>query len=292
MRLAPLALTVALACGCDDTAPTLDAALPFTCDATSALHARFVVVGEPASSGPIGSQVGGAYHDHPAPRTEATMAEAGGCRYVAARPALCEPACTGSDVCDVDGHCSGYPTTLAAGTLTVTGTTPPITLEPQPGNSYYPQTSYPGLYRPGDELTFALAGAGPVPPLTATVRGVPSLALPTDQLTAIEHQPLRIAWTPITDPAGAEVLVHLDNDHHGLAAYLECTAPASAGELTVPAAILDPLILAGESGIGTYIENAWIEVRHRALVTTPYGCAAVDGYADQFLFVDTVRAPT
>ena len=111
-----------------------------------------MVVGEPASSGPIGSQVGGAYHDHPAPRTEATMAEAGGCRYVAARPALCEPACTGSDVCDVDGHCGGYPTTLTAGTLTVTGTTPPITLEPQPGNSYYPQTSYPGLYRPGDDV--------------------------------------------------------------------------------------------------------------------------------------------
>lgn len=291
MRLAPLALTVALACGGDDTTATVDAALPGTCDATSPLHARFTLVAEPGSSGRVGNQVSGAYRDHPEPRTEATLAEAGGCRYVAPRPALCDPACTGNDVCDVDGHCLGYPTSLAAGTLTITGTTPPITIDPR-DNWYSAPKSYPSLYRAGDELTFALTGAGPVPPLSATVRGVPALALPTDQLTATEHQPLRIAWTAITTPAGAEVLIHLDNDHHGLRAYVECTAPASAGELTVPASILDPLILAGESGIGTYIENAWIEVHHRTLVATPFGCAAVDGYADQFLFVDTIRAPT
>ena len=66
--------------------------------------------------------------------------------------------------------------------------------------------------------------------------------------------------------------------------------PATAGEVTIPATLLDQLILAGETGIGTYIENVWIEVHHRALVPTPHGCAAVDGYAAEFLFIDTVRA--
>ena len=110
-------------------------------------------------------------------------------------------------------------------------------------------------------------------------------------MTAIEHQDLAIQWTAITTPADAEVVVHLDNDHHGLSAFVECQAPAAAGALVVPAAVLDPLILAGETGIGTYIENAWIEVRQRAVRATERGCAAVDAYAAQFLQVDTVRAP-
>lgn len=292
MRFAPLALTVAVACGGDDTTATVDAAIPGTCDATSPLSTRFVLIGEPAVSGPQGNQVAGAYGDRPAPAALATLAEEANCRYVGPRPALCDPACTGDAFCDIDGHCVEYPTTLPAGTLTVTGTTPSVSLEPHPeGHSYYAPKSYPGLYRPGDELTLSLAGAAGVPPLTATVRGVPSLDLPTTQYTATEHQPLRIAWTPIATPAGAEVLVHLDSDHHGIAAYVECIVPATAGEVTIPAAILDQLILAGESGIGTYIENVWIEVHHRALVATPHGCAAVDAYAAEFLFIDTVRVP-
>ena len=128
-------------------------------------------------------------------------------------------------------------------------------------------------------------------PLAATVRGVPPLALPTTLLTAREHQPMVVAWTPITTPADAEVLLHFDNDHHGTRAYLECVAPAEAGTLTIPATVLDPLIVAGETGIGTYIENAWIEVHHQARLRTDRGCAVLESYADQFVHVDTVRAP-
>ena len=100
-----------------------------------------------------------------------------------------------------------------------------------------------------------------------------------------------VRWTPIAAPADAEVLLHFDSDHHGVRAYVECAAPAAAGQVTIPAAILDRLILAGETGIGTYIENAWIEVHHQARLETPRGCAILESYADQFVQVQTVRAP-
>ena len=295
MRVAVVAVMMIAGCGDDGGSAASDAgvdAMPGGCDATSELHARFVIIGEVAVRGPMGNQASGAYMSGTSPQTIATLAEAGGCRFVGPRPALCDPPCAGEDLCDVEGRCVRYPDVIPAGTMTITGTTPPLTLEPEAdGNSYRTPTSYPQLYRPGDVLTLALAGAAGVAPLHAEVIGVPSIALPTDQLTAIEHQDLVIAWTPVAQPADAEVVVHLDNDHHGIAAYLECRAPASAGSLTVPAAILDRLILAGETGIGTYIEHAWIELRHRALRTTERGCAAVDAYSDHFLLVDTVRAP-
>ena len=286
--------TLATGCGDDGGAPHdagPDAPPGPACADDHEPSARFTVIPEPGAGARTGAQVGGQLLAGPPPRLAATLVTEGGCRFVGPRPALCDPACGSGQVCDVDGACVGFPDALPAGTLTVTGTTPAITLEPQAGNGYYSDRTYPGLYRAGDAITLALAGAGDVAPLAATVRGVPPLALPTTQLTAREHAPMTIAWTPIATPADAEVLVHFDNDHHGVRAYLECTAPASAGSLTIPAAVLDALILAGESGIGTYIENAWIEVHHQARLDTPRGCAVLETYADQFVFVDTVRTP-
>lgn len=253
--------------------------------------ARFSVVAEPGASARIGSQVGGQLLAFPRPRLEATLLTEGSCWFVGARPALCEPACAGAQVCDVEGRCVDYPEALPAGAFTVTGTTPPVTLTPHAGNGYYAEQGYPGLFRADDVLTLALAGDGPVAALAATVRGVPPLALPTTALIAREHAPMDVAWTPITAPAEAEVLLHFDSDHHGVRAYVECVAPAAAGQVTIPAAILDRLILAGETGIGTYIENAWIEVHHQARLATPRGCAILESYADQFVQVETVRAP-
>jgi hypothetical protein len=252
---------------------------------------RFTVTPEPGAASRIGSQVGGQVESGAAPRLAATLVTEGACRFVGARPALCDPACTGDTVCDVDGACVGFPSALAAGSFHVTGTTPPVTLTPQAGNGYYADRSYPGLFRPDDVITMTLDGAGPVAPLTATVRGVPVLTLPTAQLTAREHQPMVVRWDPITAPTTAQVLVHFDSDHHGVLAYLECTAPAAAGSLTIPASILDPVILAGETGIGTFIENAWIEVHDQVRIDTPRGCAVFQTYSDEFVDVTTVRAP-
>ncbi|MEZ4401429.1 MAG: hypothetical protein R3B06_15495 [Kofleriaceae bacterium] len=295
-----LVLTTALgafACGGADGGASdggVDAAVPPppgpACASGGEPTARFTVVPEPGAAMRIGSQAGGHVASGAMPRLLATLVTEGSCRFVGPRPALCEPGCTDGTVCDVDGVCAAFPVDLPAGVFTITGTTPPVSLEPRAGG-YYSEQAYPGWFRPDDELTLSLAGADAVAPMTATVRGVPALTLPTTQLTATEHQPMVIRWDPIPTPTGAEVLVHFDNDHHGVSAYLECVAPAAAGMVTVPAAVLDPLIAAGETGIGTFIENAWIEVHHRVALDTPRGCAVFESYSDRFVTVDTVRAP-
>jgi hypothetical protein len=289
-----LALALAAACG-DDGGPAggdagPDAPPATACSADRPPSARFSVIPEPGAGSRIGTQAGGQLLAGPPPRFATTLHREGACRFVGPTPALCEPACGASEICDADGVCVGFPETLAAGTFTVTGTTPPLMLTPRPGNSYYVDRGYPGLFAANDAITLALTGEGEVAPLSATVRGVPPLTLPTTQLTAREHEPMVIRWNPIASPADAEVLVHFDSDHHGVLAYLECTAPAAAGTLTIPASVLDRLILAGETGIGTFIENAWIEVHHQARLDTPRGCAVLESYSDSFVFVETIRA--
>lgn len=290
-----LAALVLAAAGCGDDGGTAVDAGPdgppgAACAADREPTARFHVIPEPGAGSRVGSQAGGQLLAFARPRLATTLVTDGGCRFVGPSPALCDPACSGGAVCDVDGACVPYPEALAAGAFTVTGTTPPLTLQPQAGNGYYVDQLYPHLFGVDAAITMALAGQGAVEPLTATVRGVPVLTLPTTQLTAREHQPMEVRWDPMPRPAGAEVLVHFDSDHHGVLAYLECTAPAAAGSLTIPTSVLDPLILAGETGIGTYIENAWIEVHHQARIDTARGCAVFETYSDEFVHVETIRA--
>lgn len=243
-------------------------------------------------SGRFGSQIGGWVNTGRAPEIVTPTDTAGACRFVAAQPALCDPACAGGDVCDVHGACVPYPESITAGTVTITGTNPTITLEPQLG-SYYNTMPYPGLYAPGDALTLDVEGdtATGAEPIHLTTVGIPALALPTDHLTATEHQDFVIAWTAVTGLPGTEIVVELHNDHHAGPQYIECTTDAALGSVTVPAALLDELIVAGETGIGTYIESAWIEQRHRGHVISSRGCAAFDADSDHFLTIDTVRSP-
>jgi hypothetical protein len=282
------------ACGGGGGSPDGDPARPdgppiSACDDTQ-VYSHFRASPEPAGSGRYGSQAGGWVNTARSPQTAGTIDSAGGCRFIGPQPTLCTPACTGNDVCDQDAVCVPYPESVEAGIVTITGTTPPLTMESQPGSSYYVTMGYPGLFAAGDPITLHVPGEAGVEPFEITTPGIPLLGLPTDQLTAREHQDMVVAWTAVTGVAGAEVVLEMHNDHHAGPQYIECKADAAAGSLTVPAAILDQLILAGESGIGTYIESAWIEVRTRGYASSSRGCAAFDAQSDRFVMVETIRA--
>jgi hypothetical protein len=267
-----------------------DAANPGRCEDRD-LFALFRASPEQIVAGRYGSQAGGWVNDARAPEIVTPIDSAGACQYIAPQPVLCEPACTGGTVCDVHGACVLFPTTVAAGTVTITGTSPALTMEPQPGNSYYVMMAYPALYGSGDALVLDVEGGGGIDPIHLETVGIPVLTMPTDQFTAREHEDLVIAWDAVAGVPGTEVVIELHNDHHAGPEYIACTTDAALGSVTVPSAILDQLILAGENGIGTYIESAWIELRHRGRVTTSRGCAAFDADADRFISVETIRAP-
>jgi hypothetical protein len=272
----------------DPSAP--DARDPGRCDDGDRVG-QMRLTPEPGQTERFGSQIGGWFADVRAPEFVAPVDEAGGCRYLAVSPALCNPTCEYGEVCDVHGACVPFPTTLDAGTVRVTTPVRTVTLEPQAGNGYYAQMPYPGLYAPGDPLSLDVEGSAGFAPVQLETIGLPAISLPATMLTATEHQDFVIAWDPVTGIAGAEVRVELHNDHHAGPEYIECTADASLGSLTVPSSILDQLILAGENGIGTYIESAFIEQRRRAYATTAQGCVAFDAATDRFLQIETIRAP-
>jgi hypothetical protein len=248
-------------------------------------HARFSVTSTDSLGG-----VYGAWDDRPPPAPDVPEVEEGGCFFVGPASYFCDPPCDGT-LCTADGTCQPIPMTIAAGTVHIGGTDPELDLEPQPGNSYYTTESYPSLYQPGDRITVSSDGADGVPAFEISARGVPELTVPWESVTATEHQEIEVTWnTDEGSPAGAQVVLHMDNDHHGVRAYVECWSD-DTGSLTVPAAVLDPLILAGESGIGTYIENAWMARRHRGTIETDAGCAVLDGESMLYgVQVETVRA--
>jgi hypothetical protein len=184
--------------------------------------------------------------------------------------------------------CQAFPTSLSVGHISVTGTTPPLELDPQAGFNYYTMESYPDLFASGDVIELHADGAGAVEGFTASVRGVPPLTVPWEQVTAYEGQDLEIPWDVAAVPAGSVVVVHMDSDHHGIEAYVECVADDD-GSLTVPATVLDLLIAAGETGIGTYIENAWIARAHATSIATDEGCLSFRAESQRQMAVETVR---
>ena len=233
----------------------------------------------------------GVWNDVPMPAQVEEKVAAGGCAFFAPEPSFCDPPCEGATVCAVGGTCRLYPSSISAGDLHVAGSSPEIDLrEPEPGFSYYTTENYPNLFAPGDELTLSGEGSGDVDPFEITTRGVPGLIMPSTELTATEHEDMHVVWdADERSPAGTRVVLHMDNDHHGTRAYVECWAD-DTGEIVVPADVLDPLILAGETGIGTYIENAYMYRVARGATQTDAGCAVFDSRSHVSVAVETVRA--
>lgn len=288
--LARLSLLALCACGDDGTPGGAGDASPDPRDAAAwpgcpaSIHASFGIM-----SAPGGGSVSGSYDTEPMPTALEEKLREGECAFFAPEPPFCDPACTDVMLCSVGGVCRSAPTYIDIGTIRITGTDPEVLVEPN-GVGYYQTAGLPPLYQPGDELTLSAGGEGDVPAIELTVRGVAALAEPAP-LTAREHEDMVVTWEP--DPSaseGTELLFRANSDHHGIDAYVECRGPDD-GELVVPAAVLDQLILAGETGIGAYIENAAMKRVNQASVDTDRGCFTFESYWPWLpTAVETIRA--
>ena len=269
-----------------DGAPAIDGNPDLCASAAPPLHATFTF----EVYGPDSAGFSATIEDRPVTDTDIVDTTDGACRYVRPGSPFCDPACVG-EACGLDQQCHPYPTGLFAGVLTTSGTHPTLSLEPNlfPG-SYYPKGGVPsGWLVPGETVGAAVPGDD-APAISGEIVVVAPLELPVSELTATEHQAMTVAWIPAPAGQGGQVVVHFDNDHHGTRSYLECIALDVAGEVTIPVSVLDPLIADGATGIGTYIENAYIRRQQRTVVTTPLGCAAVQSVSQAWVQVETVLA--
>ena len=216
--------------------------------------------------------------------------ERGNCRLYTGDPDLaCNPACNNGTFCSHSG-CIPYPESFDLGTIRVRGTSPELDLLPQPGNIYYTTENHRGLIPDGAIARLEVDGAGNVDPFTLEVRNIAPMDAPDTQVTVTEHQDAILTWTV----AGAEddvVVVEMDSDHHGALGTIRCESRNGDGMVSIDRELVDGIIEAGRSGIGTYIENAFMMRLNRQRTVTNRGCAELSAVSMDWFSVETILAP-
>jgi len=228
--------------------------------------------------------VRGQYQDGPNPFELAAVVEDGSCAFYGwDHIPNCDPPCESPEYCTLDDECLPYPDLVSAGTLTVTGTDPPLEIEPDTGPDYSTGAAMPYLYEAGAELTLSAPGSDAVDPFELTVAGVGGPMDPR-HLTVfmVPGEDLLVEWTPAEVPSDARMEVGFSIDHHALiGGYARCDVPDADGQVTVPASITDALF-----GTGAHPENGDLVRYTRTAVETNLGCAEWISYTDGFIHVD------
>lgn len=222
-----------------------------------------------------GSEFQGIFYDDPSPLLLDALIEEGDCIFFGFEPMPhCEPSCDPPQVCGADDQCHDWPEGIDVGTIELTGTQPPLTLEAGFGNAYYGDQTYPGLVEAGAAVTLTAAGNGEVASFELTARGVAPWDQTLDPLVLRRGQDLPISWTLAAEPDDAQILVHIRADHHaGTSANVTCLTDDAVGTVTVAAPLVDALIDAGAGGLGIYVESA-VALRAIADIAAPdAGCA-------------------
>ncbi len=204
-------------------------------------------------------------------------------------PPHCDPPCTSPEVCGFGDECRPYPSVLDVGTLTLTGTTPPLQAE-LGGTVYCVSTSgYPDLYQAGDALTLGATGGSGMDAFQLTVHGVAPLTPSTQSLTMTQHEDMVLTWDPEPVPADARIRVFMSIHHHALfQAYLQCEVDDSAGSLTIPASIVDAFLDASWGGEPMEVEGARMLRLSRAEAWAGLGCVEFASVSQAYLSVNAV----
>lgn len=156
-------------------------------------------------------------------------------------PSSCDPVCVDA-LCVDTNVCEPWGTFVEAGRMTITGLTVPQVIDPA-GGGYYPPGQLPeNLF--ADDATVAVQLAGDaIPALTVTAGGVPEIdPMIVSKITLSNGVDHSIRWNPV--PGGdhqVRVTINSNNAGHGAPyfAIIECNAADSAGEVTIPAAMID-----------------------------------------------------
>jgi len=170
--------------------------------------------------------------------------EAGDCALYEFAPQSCEPYCEG--ICTSTNVCEPYPETRSAGPVAITVGAELHTLAPMPPNdSYYGYEESGELFAPGVAITAAAPGAA-FDGFTASARGVDDISTALDDgvMTLVPGVDHVVRWTPADGASRVRLTVKSQSSGgHGtpVAALLVCETADAAGQLTVPAAIVDQL---------------------------------------------------
>ncbi len=194
-------------------------------------------------SSPAETWIGGMVEDGPEPWILDELQREGDCTlYGWEHPPFCEPACDADEYCGFGDVCREMPLVLSVGTVDVTGTTPPVTLEAIDNGVYIGGQDFANLYQPGDVVTLSASGGDRIGPFELSTPGVEPLGVYCDAVDLSQNDALTCTWMPSAVSGSRFRLVVTKSDQHGaLPAELICDVGDSVGSLTVPASLIDAI---------------------------------------------------
>jgi hypothetical protein len=215
-------------------------------------------------------------------------AREGECRLLRFEPAPCQSPCDG--VCTSEG-CVAFPTHLDAGaTLSITGTSTPLSVDHDDVTHQYWLTSVPpvDLFTPGTALELAGPGGADVPAFAVATTAPAPLVTPIVSPLSLIDADTELTWTP--EPAGGAVFLTISsaNVGHGAPydAVIECASPDD-GSVTVPGAFI--AALGDLSGfpclVGHECPPATLVRYHRGTTATPAGTVTLRAAAGRLFYV-------
>ncbi len=180
-------------------------------------------------------------------RVPTTLGTMGQCTWVRAPMLVCNPACSGGQICGLGGTCIAAPVAQDVGTVTVEGLRAEVTMAPRAPAYFYSFTGtlpHPGV-EPGAAVRLRANG------LTLLGRGVEALTMDASMITVRSAQALPLAWTAPASAGPSKVEISLNVNGHGLVgSHVECVVE-DTGSFTIPEPLITSLLADGLSGFPT-----------------------------------------
>jgi hypothetical protein len=178
------------------------------------------------------------------------IGDEGGCTVYRRRNLFCAEACVGTETCGEDGQCIPYPSQVSVGTVTISGLTQPVEMQPlEPGNTYFAPGVDNPPFAPEAEIALVAAGTTEMPGFQLAGRGF--TALPSDEpptWVLEEGADLSLTWAPPGGSVETTISVELTIDQHGLSPLSLVCQFEDTGSAEIPRSLVDQLITAGASG--------------------------------------------
>jgi hypothetical protein len=203
------------------------------------------------------------------------LAQDGRCTLLGPSSLFCESTCSASETCGFDETCIEAPLKQSAGTLTLTGMSIPVTVDPNGITFDYSlkiDDPYPA-FSEGAKITLSAEG-GEFEPFTLTGYGSSRITPVSTAITVDRDTPAIVEWVP---NEGGDTQVQLNvifNVHGATSGWIVCNVPDN-GAFEIPAALVTNLIDLGLSGFPK------IELVRRSIDTASIasGCVELSVYS-------------
>lgn len=170
----------------------------------------------------------------------------GGCILKMPVNPFCNPPCDPGTVCNKDSECMPEPDRVDVGTVSFTGLSVPVVIQPD-WNFGYSKFDFTGdAYATGAQIELVAEG-GDLEGFTLQGAGVDRLEVPFTELDMGSGLPLTIEWTPSDGPG--VVFVEIDMTQHGITPVNLYCEVEDTGSLTVSANLMTQVIGSWMEGI-------------------------------------------